>query len=280
MPAITATLVNELRAKTGVSMMECKKALVSTDGDVEAAIKILRELGVMVAAKRAEKAANQGVIAAKTSADGSQIAIVEVNCETDFVARNSDFVKFVDYVAAKALETDADVAEVLAGELTDKISAIGENLKIRRSEKFKLNGAGKLDSYIHMGGKVGVLIEVACEKAATAAAPEFAETVHDIALQIAASAPQWLDRSQVPAEKIAAEREIYAAQMKDQDKPANILEKIIDGKVAKFFTDVCLVDQIFVKDGSLTITKLLDATGKKLGDKLEIKRFIRYQLGA
>ena len=280
MPQITATLVNELRAKTGVSMMECKKALVNTDGDVEAAIKILRELGVMVAAKRAEKAANQGIIAAKAAADGSQIAIVEVNCETDFVARNADFVAFVDYVAGKTLESETDVAEVLKDELDSKIAAIGENLKIRRSEKYKLQGTGKLDSYIHMGGKVGVLIEVACEKPETAAAPEFAEVVHDIALQVAASSPQWLDRTQVPADKIAAEREIYAAQMKDQDKPANILEKIIDGKVAKFFTDVCLVDQVFVKDTATTIGKLLDAVGKKLGDKPEIKRFVRYQLGA
>jgi len=277
---ITASLVNELRAKTGVSMMECKKALVATGGDIEAAIKQLRELGVAIATKRAEKEANKGIVAAKASCDGMQIAIVEVNCETDFVARNTDFQKFVDYVATKALETDADVAEVLKAELIDQIGAIGENLKIRRSEKYKLQGAGKLDSYIHMGGKVGVLIEVACGKAATAAAPEFAETVHDIALQIAAASPMWLDRTQVPAEKIAQEREIYAAQMKDQDKPANILEKIIDGKVAKFFTDVCLVDQIFVKDSALTISKLLEATGKKFGDTLEIKRYVRYQLGA
>ena len=280
MPQITAQLVNELRAKTGVSMMECKKSLVKTDGDIEAAIKILRELGVMVAAKRAEKAANQGVIAAKTAADGSSIVIVEVNCETDFVARNSDFISFVDYVASKALASETDVAEVLKDELDAKIAAIGENLKIRRSDKYKLQGTGKLDSYIHLGGKVGVLIEVACTKPETAAAPEFAETVHDIALQVAASSPLWLNRSQVPAEKIAAEREIYAAQMKDQDKPANILEKIIDGKVAKFFTEVCLLDQVFVKESDLTISKLLDATGRKLGDTLEIKRFIRYQLGA
>jgi translation elongation factor Ts len=280
MAQITAQLVNELRAKTGVSMMECKKALVATEGDIEAAIKILRELGVAVAAKRAEKVANQGIIAAKTSVDGFQIAMVEVNCETDFVARNSDFVGFVDYVAGKALATDGDVAEELKGELDAKIAAIGENLKIRRSDKYKLQGTGRLDAYIHMGGKVGVIIEVAATKAESVAAPEFAEVVHDIALQVAASNPRWLDRSEVPADVIAAEREIYAAQMKDQNKPANILEKIIDGKVSKFFTDVCLVDQVFVKDGSLSISKLLEQAGKKLGDTFEIKRFVRYQLGA
>lgn len=280
MPQITASDVNKLRTMTGVSMMECKKALIGTDGDIEAAVKALRELGMAVAAKRAEKEANQGIIAAKVAADGSKIAMVEVNAETDFVARNSDFIAFVDTVAETALKNEGDVAEIMKDELASKISAIGENLKIRRSAKFALQGVGRLASYIHMGGKVGVIIEVGCEKASTTENADFVETVKDLTLQVAASSPRWLDRTQVPADVIASEREIYANQMKDQNKPANILEKIIDGKVGKFFSEACLVDQIFVKESTLTITQLLEQTGKKVGDKLTIRRFVRFQLGA
>ena len=280
MAQITASDVNKLRSMTGVSMMECKKALVETNGDIEAAVKILREHGVAVAAKRADKEANQGIIAAKIAEDGSKIAMVEVNCETDFVARNTDFVAFVDTVAVNVLKNEADVAEVMKDELASKISAIGENLKIRRSEKFALQGPGRLASYIHMGGKVGVIIEVGCEKAETVNKEAFVDMVRDITLQIAASSPRWLDRTQVPADVIASEREIYAKQMEDQKKPANILEKILDGKVHKFFSEVCLVDQVFVKDSALSITQLVDQTGKTVGDKLTIRRYVRYQLGA
>lgn len=280
MAQITASDVNKLRSMTGVSMMECKKALVETNGDIEAAVKILREHGVAVAAKRADKEANQGIIAAKIAEDGSKIALVEVNCETDFVARNTDFVAFVDTVAVNVLKNEADVAEVMKDELASKISAIGENLKIRRSEKFALQGTGRLASYIHMGGKVGVIIEVGCEKAETVNKEAFVDMVRDITLQIAASSPRWLDRTQVPADVIASEREIYAKQMEDQKKPANILEKILDGKVHKFFSEVCLVDQVFVKDSALSITQLVDQTGKTVGDKLTIRRYVRYQLGA
>ena len=280
MVQITASEVNKLRSMTGVSMMECKKALVASNGDIDAAVKSLRELGVAVAAKRSEKAANQGIIAAKTAEDGSKIVMVEVNCETDFVARNSDFAAFVDTVADKALAIDGDVADVMKDELTSQISSIGENLKIRRSAKFALQGIGRLASYIHMGGKVGVLVEVACGKAETVSNEDFIEVARDITLQIAASSPQWLDRTEVPADVVAAERDIYANQMKDQNKPANILEKILDGKVNKFYSDVCLVDQMFVKEPSISITTLLDQVGKKVGDKLTIRRFIRFQLGA
>ena len=280
MAQITASDVNKLRGMTGVSMMECKKALVQTDGDLDAAVKLLRELGIAVAAKRAEKAANQGIIAAKASADGAKIAMVEVNCETDFVARNADFVKFVDTVAERALAEGENVAETMSGELASRISAIGENLKIRRSAVYALQGAGRLASYIHMGGKVGVIVEVGCTKAETAGNAAFVEMVKDLTLQIAASSPRWLDRTQVPADVVAAEREIYANQMKDQNKPANILAKIIDGKVNKFYSEVCLVDQVFVKDSALSIQKLMDQVGKATGDTPVIRRYIRFQLGA
>ncbi len=279
MAQITAADVSKLRTMTGVSMMECKKALVASGGDFDAAVKTLRELGVAVAAKRAEKAANQGLISSKISGDASKAVIVEVNCETDFVARNADFVKFVDKVAETALE-GGNPAEVMKEEVSAQVSAIGEKIEIRRSQRFELQGSGLLASYIHMGGKVGVLLELGCEKQETVSKADFAEVAKDITLQIAASAPRWLDSSEVPADVVASEREIYANQMKDQNKPANIIEKIIDGKISKFYGENCLVDQVFVKDSELTICKLLDKVGKQVGDKLFIRRFVRYQLGA
>ena len=275
---ITASQVKELRDATNVSMMECKKALVECAGNMEEAIKKLRERGVAVAAKRAEKAANQGIIAAVESADGKRIGMVEVNCETDFVARNADFKAFVDMVARKAPETDAPLADVLKDVLMEKVAATGENLKIRRNVRYCLNGTGKLASYIHMGGKVGVLIEVSCTKAETQANPSFIELVKDLTLHIAAANPVYLKSDEIPAATIAAEREIYAKQV--EGKPANMVNKIVDGKMGKFFAETCLVNQGFVKEPKQTITELLEAVAKPMGETLVIKRFVRYQLGA
>jgi elongation factor Ts len=274
---ITASQVKELRDATNVSMMECKKALVETDGDMDTAMKLLRERGMAVAAKRASKAANQGIIAATATADGSTIAMVEVNCETDFVARNDDFKSFVDDVAEKGLESDEALAEVMKDALVEKIAAITENMKIRRNARYQLGGTGKLASYIHMGGKVGVLIEVACGKAETVTAPVFEELVKDLTLHIAAAAPPYLTSAEIPADVIAEEREIFAKQV--EGKPENIIDKIVDGKVQKFFGETCLVNQGFVKEPKQTITALLAETGKTLEDTLEIKRFTRNQLG-
>jgi len=277
MADISAAQVKELRDATGVSMMDCKKALVEANGDLDAATKLLRERGMAVAAKRASKAANQGIIAATASADGNTLAMVEVNCETDFVARNSDFQAFVATVAANALDTDGPLDEVMHDVLMDKIAAVGENMKIRRNVRFCLNGTGKLASYIHMGGKVGVIVEVGCGKAETVDAPLFDELVKDLTLHIAATAPRYLDSSEVPADVLASEREIYAKQV--EGKPANIVDKIVDGKVRKFYEEICLVAQGFVKEPKQTITDLLLEKGKALGDTIAIRRFVRYQLG-
>ena len=281
MSKITAAAVNNLRTLTGVGMMDCKKALVETNGDVDAAVKLLRERGVAVAAKRADKAANQGLIVSKTNADGSVLAMVEVNCETDFVARNSDFGDFVGTVVDKALESDDDPAAAMADELSAKIAAIGENMKIRRSVRYTLTGTGKLASYIHMGGKVGVALELACGKSDTIAKPEFDELALDLCLQVAASAPRYVAPADVAADEVAAEREIYAKQMDGQNKPANILDKIIDGRMNKFYSEICLVEQEFVKSESKqTIKELIEEVAKKCGDTIEVKRFTRFQLGA
>lgn len=282
MPEITASAVNNLRAMTGVGMMDCKKALTEANGDIDAAVKLLRERGVAVAAKRAAKEANQGLVVAKATADGKTLAMVEVNCETDFVARNSDFAAFVDKVADKALASDADVAEAMKDELSAKIAAIGENMRVRRSVRYTLQGTGKLTSYIHMGGKVGVVLEVACGKAETVAKPAFDELTRDLCLQIAAAAPRYLVPADVAADEVAAERAIYAKQMEGQNKPANILEKIIDGKMGKFYGEVCLLEQEFVKaaDTKVIIKDLVAKVAKDCGDTITVKRFARYQLGA
>jgi elongation factor Ts len=275
--AITASQVKELRDATNVSMMECKRALVETDGDMEGAMKLLRERGVAVAQKRASKAANQGIIAASQTDDGRTIAMVEVNCETDFVARNEDFQQFVVKVSEKGLETDEDLSEVMHDELVAQIAAITENIKIRRNLRYQLAGTGKVGSYIHMGGKVGVLIEVACGKEETQTADAFAELVKDLTLHIAAAAPPYLTSAEIPEDVIAEERAIFAKQV--EGKPEQIIDKIVDGKVKKFFGETCLINQGFVKEPKQSITELLAEKGKELGDTLEIKRFARYQLG-
>ncbi len=277
MANITAAMVKELRNATNVSMMECKRALVEADGDAEKATKILRERGVAVAAKRSARAANQGIIASSSSEDGKIKSLVEVNCETDFVARNENFQAFVAEMAEKALATDEALSEKYEAEVTEKRVEIGENIVIRRNVRFILEGNGAIASYIHMGGKVGVLIEVACEKPETAEKDEFKTLVNDLTLHIAASAPQYLNRDEVSDDVVAAEREIYAKQV--EGKPENIIEQIVNGKLNKFYSEICLVDQGFVKEPKQSITALLQETGKTVDDKLTIKRFARYQLG-
>lgn len=275
---ITASQVKELRDATNVSMMECKRALVECAGSMEEAIKKLRERGVAVAAKRAEKEAKQGIIAAVEAKDGNTIGMVEVNCETDFVARNDDFKAFVDTVAHKSLETDEPLATVMNDILMDKIAATGENLKIRRNIRYSLNGTGKVASYIHMGGKVGVLVEVSCQKQETQNDPAFIDLVKDLTLHIAAANPAYLTSAEIPADVVTAEREIYAKQI--EGKPANMIDKIVDGKMNKFFAETCLVNQGFVKEPKQSITELLETVAKPMGETFVIKRFARYQLGA
>ncbi len=277
MAAITASQVKELRDATGVSMMECKKALQETQADLDAAMKLLRERGMAVAAKRATKEAKQGCVHAVVAEDGKTRAMVEVNCETDFVARNADFKQLVEETARQALKTDEPLSEVMHDMLMDRIAAIGENLKIRRNVRFTLSDTGIVASYIHLGDKVGVLIEVGCTRPETVSDPQFEELVRDLTLHVAASAPRYLNAAEVPETEIAEERAIFAKQV--EDKPPQVVEKIVDGKVRKFFSEICLVDQPFVKEPKQTITDLLNTVGKALNDTLTIRRFARYQLG-
>lgn len=286
MADITTALITDLRTRTNAGMMDCKKALLDTNGDMDAAIKILREKGLAIQVKRADKEANQGIIRSAVTADGKAMALAEINSETDFVAKTDGFKTFTEAVVAKVLAGDENVTTTMKDGVVAIVAATGENVKIRRVARYALTGTGRLESYIHMGGKVGVLVEVACGQATTVTNPAFAELVHDLALQIAAAAPRWLTGADVPAKVIADEKEIYrvqvAEQNKDKPKPANIIEKILDGKINKFFGEVCLLDQLFVKDESKkqTITQLINDTAKKVGDTLTVKRFVRFQLGA
>jgi len=278
MTEISASLVKNLRDATNVSMMECKRALVEAGGDVEKATRLLRERGMAVAAKKASRAANQGLVATATSADGRTVSLVEVNCETDFVARNDGFIAFVTSLAKRALETDAALAEQAQADVTAKIAEIGENIVLRRNARFTLQGNGTVTAYIHLGGKMGVLLDVGCEKPETVAKPQFAEVTRDLILHVAAANPRYLVPEEVPAAEVASEREIFAKQV--ADKPAQIVEKIVDGKIRKFYQEICLIEQPFVKEPKQTIKGLLQETGKALGDTLTIRRYVRYMIGA
>jgi len=277
MTEISADVVKKLRDATNVSMMECKRALMEAGGDMEKATRILRERGIAIASKKASRATNQGIIASATTADGKTASLIQVNCETDFVARNDNFKSFVNQLAVKACSTDENLGDKMKSEVTAKVAEIGENIVITRNTRFVIQGTGAIASYIHMGGKVGVLVEVACEKPETTGNPEFKEMIKDFTLHVAASRPKYLTSADVPADVVKSEREIYAKQV--TGKPANIIDKIVDGKMKKFYGETCFVDQPFVKAPKETITSLLAAKSKLVGDAMKIRRFARYQLG-
>ncbi len=272
---IDAQLVKTLREKTNAGLMECKRALSETNGDLEAAIDVLRKKGAASAAKKADREAKDGLIAQAILPGAKVGVLVEINCETDFVAKNDSFKAFADEVAKKvASQPDADLE-------SDRVAAVqklGENVRIRRSQRVEVTGHGSLAAYIHTGGKVGVLVEVGSEKDDTASKEEFKQLVRDITLQIAAANPVCVDRTQVPAALAERERAIYRDQV-PPGKPANIIEKIIDGKMDKFYSGACLVDQAFIKDPDHTIAQLVAAKSKELGDTLVIRRFLRYMVG-
>lgn len=285
--AITTSMIKELRDATSMGIADCKKALEQTDGDFDAAVKILREKGASIAAKRASKEANEGKIEAIITGDAQSAAMIEVNCETDFVTRNEGFQAFVEELRGEALNYETGkMAEGVAAKVEAKMASIGEKILFRRNVKWDVAGTGSIASYIHMGGKVGVLLELGCGKAETLGSPIYKELAKDLTLHVAAAAPQYLTRDDVPAEKIAEEQDIMRNQMKQEDeekgksRPADMIEKILIGKTNKFFSQICLVEQGFVKDDKVSITSLLAEKGKVLGDTVAIKRYVRYQLGA
>jgi len=286
---ITATLVNDLRKKTNAGMMDCKRALEETKGDLEAAVTLLREKGIAKAGSKADRAANEGVITARISDDAKAGILLEVNCETDFVSKNENFQGFVASLADSLIASQpADHAAALQAQFNGlsvedavkaKVAEVGENLQFRKYVRFEVQGEGVVASYIHMGGRVGVLIEVGAGNAETAATAGFRELVKDLTLHIAAAAPRGLSREDIPAEVVEAEKSIFRVQLADSGKPANIIENIINGKIGKFFSESCFLEQGFVKDPDTTIAKLLEAKGKELGDTLTVRRFVRFGLG-
>lgn len=284
---ITASQVKELRERTNVGMMECKAALKETDGDIDAAIKYLRDRGAAKAVKKADRAANEGAVETLITDGGKSGLILELNCETDFVSKNDNFKAFVADVAQVASATES-LEEALAAPKDDstldafikgKVIELGENLQFRRMVRYDLAGNGAISSYIHMGGKVGVLLEITAGNEATAQSEAFANLSKDVCLHIAASAPAGLQREDIPADLVDAEKDVFRQQMENSGKPADIIEKIVEGKLGKFYSEQCLLEQAFVKDPSSTVGDLVASVGKELGDTLAVTRFTRFGLG-
>ena len=232
-----------------------------------------------MAAKRASKEAKEGVVAATVSGDAQSAAMIEVNCETDFVTRNEDFQGFVAELLGEAMDFETDqMAEGVAKKVEDKMATIGEKIQFRRNVKWTVEGTGSIVSYIHMGGKVGVLVELGCENADTINNPVYQELAKDLTLHVAAAAPEYLTRDEVPAELIETEKDIFRKQL--EGKPENIMDNILKGKINKFYSQICFVEQGFVKEDKVPVQDLVAEKAKELGDTLTIKRFVRYQLGA
>lgn len=283
--AVTAQLVKQLREMTGAGMMDCKKVLVETDGDIDKAVELLREKGLAKAAKKAGRIAAIGLVKTAFSADGKAAAIVEVNSETDFVAKNEEFINFVDTLAKMALESDAaDMDAFMAlpyeGEgtvqdaLNNKIATIGENMNIRRFQKLNTPGV-VYTGYIHGGGTIGVIVGLETE----ATADEIQVTGKDVAMQVASMNPKFLDETQVDSAWLESEKEIAKQQLLNEGKPENLLERIIPGKVKAILKEVCLVDQKFVKNGDLTVAQYVAEAGKELGKDMKVAEMIRYEVG-
>ena len=279
---ITIDMIKQLREATAAGMGACKEALAATDGNMDEAVKYLREKGLAVAAKRVDKESKQGIVALAESADKKTMALAEVNCETDFVAKTEAFVKFVADAAKVALE-GKDIEATLSDDYKMLLTKTGENVKIRRSERYALEGTGVLSGYIHMGGKIGVIVEIGCGKAETAEKPEVVEAAHMICLQVAANAPRYVNPADVPQAEIDAEIEIKLNALKEQKgklPPEQALVGIKKGMASKFCTQICLVKQDYVADGEKTVEQYLDGVAKQVGDTLTVKRFVRMQLGA
>ena len=283
--AVTATMVKELRERTGAGMMDCKKVLVETDGDMDKAIELLREKGLAKAAKKAGRIASEGLVKLAFSADGKVASAVEVNSETDFVAKNEEFVTFVEDLAQLALTAAAADLEAfkacdLKGDgtvqevLNAKISKIGENMNVRRFAKMKEDGVVYV-GYTHGAGKIGVIIGLKTE----ASAEEVNTVGRDVAMQVASMSPKFVNEAEVDPEWLEKEKEIAAQQLLNEGKPEKMLEKIIPGKVKAILKEVCLVDQKFVKNSDQTVAQYVAEAAKALGKDIQIASMLRYEVG-
>ncbi|MBN1220588.1 MAG: elongation factor Ts [Anaerolineae bacterium] len=284
--SISTEDIKLLREATGAGVLDCKKTLEETNGNINQAIELLRKKGWAAAAKKASRETNDGLISAQVTDDGKTAAMVEVNCETDFVARTEDFQSLVAALVRQMIEqpgfdsTEAllaapyidDPHKTVQEQLTELIAKLGENMMVRRVARFDLQGDGIIDSYIHIGGRVGVLVEAAGGDSGDS---EFAGVVHNLALQIAAAAPQYVAEADIPAETVAAQKDDYLAQLAEDKKPDNIKERIVEGKLKKWYSEVVLLNQEFIKDADLTIAQLLQKSGN-----ITIRRFARFERSA
>ena len=286
--AVTASMVKELRERTGAGMLDCKNALTETNGDIDKSIEYLREKGLAKAAKKAGRIAAEGLVSCIVSEDGKSAAIVEVNSETDFVAKNEVFQTFVADVMKQVSKTESKNSEELLQEswildttktvqevLNEKISVIGENLSIRRFEKIKTDGY--LVSYIHGGGRIGVIVEVTAENASEG----IKECAKNIAMQIAAISPRYVSRDEISDDYVESEKNILKQQAMNEnpDKPENIIDKMIVGRLNKQLKEVCLLDQQYVKDGDMTVSQYVESVAKETGISFGVKRFVRFETG-
>lgn len=285
MAAITAAMVKELREMTDAGMMECKKALVEADGDMDKAVDVLRTRGLAAAAKKVGRATNEGTVMAIVSDDATKGAVVELNCETDFVGMNEKFKGYAEKIARAAMAANVEDVEALKavdaegetveGVLTDAIHTLGENMNLARAAVVE---AGGVASYIHGGGKIGVLVTFDVEDI-DPASDEFQHCGRDVAMQVAAASPVSATRESVPAEVVAHEMEIYKAQAAESGKPENIQEKIATGRLEKFYKESCLTEQAFVKNPDQNVTDYVNEVAKKLGGTIKVTGFKRFMLG-
>ena len=285
MAAITAAMVKELREMTDAGMMECKKALVEADGDMDKAVDVLRTRGLAAAAKKVGRATNEGTVMAIVSDDATKGAVVELNCETDFVGMNEKFKGYAEKIARAAMAANVEDVEALKavdaeGEtvedvLTDAIHTLGENMNLARAAVVE---AGGVASYIHGGGKIGVVVTFDVE-GIDPASDEFQHCGRDVAMQVAAASPVSATRESVPAEVVAHEMEIYKAQAAESGKPENIQEKIATGRLEKFYKESCLTEQAFVKNPDQSVTDYVNEVAKKLGGTIKVTGFKRFMLG-
>ena len=285
MANISAQLVKELREMTGAKMMDCKKALVETDGDIEKAVEFLREKGLADAAKKSGRVAAEGIVKTYITEDKKSGAVLEFNCETDFVAINEEFVAFADKLAKIVVETSVTTVEELLNEkiegettvsesLKALIAKLGENMTVRRFTKFSIEN-GIVKSYIHGGGRIGVLVEVACDKDSEV----LDEVAKEVCMQIAAANPLFLSKDDVDTESMEKEKEIYRVQALNEGKPEKIVEKMVVGRIQKYFKEVCLLEQPWVKDSDKSIIKFLEEKSKEVGSPITVTRFVRYERG-
>ncbi|HRX15297.1 MAG TPA: translation elongation factor Ts [Spirochaetota bacterium] len=279
MAEITASMIKELRERTQAGMLDCKKALTECDGDMEKAAEFLRKKGLAAANKRAGREAKEGLVFVKLSDDGKKGSIVELNCETDFVAKNEEFHnlgnKITSEIFDNSLKSGAEIPAALDETIKGAIATTGENMGIGSFDTIEID-KGAIASYIHSNGKIGVLVALASDASDSAI---LCELGRELAMQAAAAFPQYVTSDEVPETVKDKEREIYKEQMKNSGKPENIIDKIVEGKLSKFYSDVCLVDQVFIKDSAKKVSDVVKEYSTKAGSPIKIEKFIRVQIG-